>query len=58
MHLANAGGITRRARYRFFRDLGSEARDLVLLTLVDAAAVRGDSPLSIWKDREARSCVT
>ena len=47
------GGITRRARYRFFRDLGSEARDLVLLTLVDAAAVRGDSPLSVW-DRTGR----
>jgi putative nucleotidyltransferase with HDIG domain len=49
MHLANAGGITRRARYRFFRDLGGEARDLVLLALVDAAAVRGDSPLTVWK---------
>jgi poly(A) polymerase len=49
MHLANAGGITRRARYRFFRDLGSDARDLVLLSLVDAAAVRGDSPLAIWE---------
>ena len=49
MHLANAGGITRRARYRFFRDLGGEARDLVLLTLVDAAAVRGDAPLAVWE---------
>lgn len=48
MHLGNAGGITRRARYRFFRDLGEEARDLLLLALVDAAAVRGDSPLSVW----------
>jgi putative nucleotidyltransferase with HDIG domain len=48
MHLAHAGGITRRARYRFFRDLGGDARDLVLLTLVDAAAVRGDPPLRIW----------
>jgi len=48
MHLANSGGITRRARYRFFRDLGDEARDLVLLALCDAAAVRGDSPLDIW----------
>ena len=49
MHLASAGGITRRARYRFFRDLGDEARDLVLLALVDAAAVRGDSPLAVWR---------
>ncbi|HXJ84400.1 MAG TPA: HD domain-containing protein [Candidatus Methylomirabilis sp.] len=49
MHLANAGGVTRRARYRFFRDLGNEARDLVLLSLADAAAVRGDSPLAVWE---------
>ncbi len=48
MHLASAGEISRRARYRFFRDLGDEARDLLLLALVDAAAVRGDSPLEIW----------
>ena len=49
MHLGNAGGITRRARYRFFRDLEGEARDLVLLALADAAAVRGDSPLALWR---------
>jgi tRNA nucleotidyltransferase/poly(A) polymerase len=49
LHLANAGGITRRARYRFFRDLGDEAHDLVLLALADAAAVRGDSPLAVWE---------
>ena len=48
MHLGNAGGITRRASFRFFRDLGSEARDLVLLSLVDAAGVRGESPLAVW----------
>ena len=48
MHLAQAGLITRRARHRFFRDLGDEARDLVLVTLADAAAVRGDPPLAIW----------
>ena len=48
MHLASAGAITRRARYRFFRDLGTEARDLLLLSLVDAAAVGGDSPLAVW----------
>lgn len=48
MHLAQAGGITRRARYRFFRDLGDDARDLLLLTLADAAAVRGDAPLEVW----------
>jgi len=49
MHLASAGGITRRARYRFFRDLGDDARDLVLLSLVDAGAVRGDGPQAVWR---------
>jgi len=48
MHLAIAGEVTRRARYRFFRDLGDDALDLLLLSLADGAAVRGDSPLSIW----------
>jgi poly(A) polymerase/tRNA nucleotidyltransferase (CCA-adding enzyme) len=48
MHLGNAGEITRRARYRFFRDLGDDARDLVLLALADAAGVRGDEPLAVW----------
>src|SRR5207249_23459 len=33
MHLAAAGGVTRRARYRFFRDLRDDARDLLLLSL-------------------------
>jgi len=49
MHLAIAGEVTRRARYRFFRDLGDEALDLLLLALADAAALRGDSPLSVWE---------
>ena len=48
MHLASAPEVTRRARYRFFRDLATETRDLLLLSLVDAAAVRGDSPLAVW----------
>jgi poly(A) polymerase len=49
MHLATAGTVTSRARYRFFRDLGDEARDLLLLALVDGAAVTGTSPLSAWR---------
>jgi putative nucleotidyltransferase with HDIG domain len=49
MHLEQAGQVTRRARYRFFRDLGDDARDLLLLALVDAAAVRGVSPLQVWR---------
>jgi poly(A) polymerase/tRNA nucleotidyltransferase (CCA-adding enzyme) len=48
MHLAQSGAVTRRARFRFFRDLGDDARDLLLLALADAAALRGDSPLRVW----------
>jgi putative nucleotidyltransferase with HDIG domain len=48
MHLAQAGEITRRARFRFFRALGDEAQDLLLLSLADAAALTGDSPLAVW----------
>jgi putative nucleotidyltransferase with HDIG domain len=49
MHLAGAGTVTERARYRFYRDLGPDTRDLLLLVLVDAAAVRGQSPLALWR---------
>jgi poly(A) polymerase len=49
MHLVQAGVVTRRARYRFFRDLGDEARDLLLLALADGAAVRGESPFATWR---------
>jgi putative nucleotidyltransferase with HDIG domain len=52
MHLAAAGRVTPRARYRFYRDLREDTRDLLLLVLVDAAAVRGDSPRSIWRRAE------
>jgi poly(A) polymerase/tRNA nucleotidyltransferase (CCA-adding enzyme) len=48
MHLGHSGEITRRARYRFFRDLGDDARDLVLLALADASGVRGDDPFAVW----------
>ena len=54
MHLALAGEVTRRARYRFFRDLGDEALDVLLLALADAAALRGDSPVSIWEGEGGR----
>jgi putative nucleotidyltransferase with HDIG domain len=49
MHLAQAGVLTRRARYRFFRDLGDAAQDLLLLSLVDAAALDGSSPFAVWR---------
>ncbi len=48
MHLAQAGLITRRARFRFFRALGDEARDLLMLALADASALDGTSPLAVW----------
>src|SRR5712691_88374 len=48
MHLAASGELTARARYRFFRDLGGETRDLLLLVLSDASGVRGESPLRVW----------
>jgi poly(A) polymerase len=48
MHLGASGGLTPRARYRFFRDLGGETRDLLLLVLSDASAVRGESPFFLW----------
>ncbi len=54
MHLAQSGGISRRARFRFFRDLGDEARDLLLLALADAAGLRGDSPLGVWEGDDGR----
>lgn len=49
MHLAAAGELTPRARYRFFRDLRDDAQDLLLLVLADAAAVRGESPRAVWQ---------
>jgi poly(A) polymerase len=48
MHLSQAEVITPRARFRFFRALGDEARDLLLLALADAAALTGASPLAVW----------
>lgn len=49
MHLGQAGEVTARARYRFFRDLREDTRDLLLLALVDGAAVTGESPAAAWR---------
>src|SRR5881628_119867 len=49
MHLGHAAAITPRARYRFYRDLREDTRDLLLLVLADAAAVTGASPLATWR---------
>jgi poly(A) polymerase len=48
MHLSAAAELTARARYRFFRDLGRDTRDLLLLVLADASAVGGESPFRLW----------
>ena len=48
MHLAASATLTPRARWRVYRDLGPDTRDLLLLVLADAAAVRGQSPLRLW----------
>src|SRR5437867_2413456 len=49
MHLGAAGRLTPRARYRFYRDVREDTQDLLLLTLADAAAVTGASPLRVWR---------
>ncbi len=49
MHLAAAERVTARARYRFYRDLAEDTQDLLLLALVDGAAVTGVSPLQAWR---------
>jgi poly(A) polymerase/tRNA nucleotidyltransferase (CCA-adding enzyme) len=49
LHLAQAGEITRRARYRFFRARAEDSRDLLLLVTVDAAAVTGITPFAAWR---------
>src|SRR6266542_609773 len=41
MHLAQSGGVTLRARYRFYRALGEDVRDLMRGEEEEAAAVAG-----------------
>jgi len=49
MHLGQLEEVSRRARYRFFRDLGEEAQDLICLALADAAAATGVEPVTVWR---------
>src|SRR5207248_2034661 len=49
MHLGHAAAITPRARYRFYRDLREDTRDLLLLVLADGAAATGASPVATWR---------
>jgi putative nucleotidyltransferase with HDIG domain len=49
MHLGMLAEISRRARYRFFRDVGEEVPDLVCLTIADAAATDGRPPAAVYR---------
>jgi putative nucleotidyltransferase with HDIG domain len=49
MHLGMLDGITRRARYRFHRDVAEEVLALVCLTVVDAAGTDGRGPDRVYR---------
>lgn len=49
MHLGMLESISRRARYRFFRDLGEEVPSLICLTIADAAATNGRPPAAVYR---------
>ena len=49
MHLAMLESVSRRARYRFFRDLGEEVPELICLTIADAAGLDGRTPAEVYR---------
>ena len=49
MHLGMLDTVTRRARYRFHRDVGEEAPALVCLTIADAAGTDGRDPALVYR---------
>ncbi len=49
MHLGLVPVVTRRARYRLFRDLGEEVPELVCLTIADAAGTDGRPPAAVYR---------
>jgi poly(A) polymerase len=49
MHLGLVPEVTRRARYRFFRDLGDEVPELICLTIADAAGTDGRPPGRVYR---------
>jgi len=52
LHLSQAGTVTRRAVYRFFRDVGDAGVDVVWLGLADVLGARGDALDAIeWQGR-------
>jgi tRNA nucleotidyltransferase/poly(A) polymerase len=51
MHLGMLDELTRRARYRFHRDVAEEVPALVCLSIVDAAGTDGSSPGLVYRGR-------
>jgi hypothetical protein len=49
MHLGMLDEVTRRARYRFHRDIGEEVPALVCLSIVDAAGTDGSGPGPVYR---------
>jgi poly(A) polymerase len=49
MHLGMLAAVTRRARYRFHRDVGEEMPALVCLTIADAAGTDGRGPALVYR---------
>ena len=49
MHLGMLDTVSRRARYRFHRDVGEEAPALVCLTIADAAGTDGRDPALVYR---------
>ena len=49
MHLGMLDEITRRARYRFHRDVAEEVAPLVCLTIADAAGTDGRAPAGVYR---------
>jgi putative nucleotidyltransferase with HDIG domain len=49
MHLGMLDEVSRRARYRFHRDVGEEVAALVCLTIADAAGTDGREPRLVYR---------
>jgi UTP:GlnB (protein PII) uridylyltransferase len=49
MHLGMLDEVTRRARYRFHRDVGEEVPALVCLAIADAAGTDGSAPRLVYR---------
>src|SRR5262245_35059032 len=51
MHLGMLDTVSRRARYRFHRDVAEEVPALVCLTIADAAGTDGRAPALVYRGR-------